>query len=145
MIRFVWVRPAGSTAEKLYMVIDPENSMEEIHENNNVGWISLQSTHGTTFIQDQLSAEDNGLQLRQNYPNPFSDISTIHYSTGNDEVITLEIYNMSGVLLRTYQEGFKQAGSYTINIEGSQFDSGIYLYTLRASYQSITGTMSIIH
>jgi hypothetical protein len=87
-------------------------------------------------------AEDNqspsAFNLRQNAPNPFNPSTTIHYDVpdgGGD--VTLQIYDVSGRLVRTLVNGYEPSGARAVswngrNDHGHPMASGIYFYRMTA-------------
>ena len=76
--------------------------------------------------------------LSQNYPNPFNPITTIKYQLPKTSLITINIYNVLGHLIRTLVEEKQEAGYHSIIWDGKdnnkqKVSSGIYLYTLKAN------------
>ena len=81
-------------------------------------------------------------QLFQSYPNPFNPDVWIPYELGEDASISIEIYNISGQLVRTLQVGMKKRGQYISkdkavywdgrNQLGERATSGVYFYVLKA-------------
>jgi len=87
---------------------------------------------------------DNSLQLHklgQNYPNPFSDQTTIYYEIGGETRVNISIYNLAGQLLSTLVERQHSPGSYSCiwdgtNASGMKLRGGVYLYRIStADYQ----------
>jgi len=70
--------------------------------------------------------------LQQNYPNPFNPNTVITYKLPHAGNIVLNIYDAGGRLIKAFDEGSKQAGSYSINFSGVDLASGIYYYSLFA-------------
>ncbi len=81
-------------------------------------------------------------QLLQSYPNPFNPDVWIPYELGKDASVSVEIYNISGQLVRTLQVGMKARGRYVSKDKAAYWDgrtqlgeraaSGVYFYVLRA-------------
>ena len=81
--------------------------------------------------------KDNGLtantySLQQNYPNPFNPSTVIQYALPYESNVKITVYNALGEIVKTFNEGTKQTGSYNINFNGEGLSSGIYLYTINA-------------
>lgn len=146
-IELSWIFPENILDyERIYCIIDPDESIEEIHEDNNTGWTVI----GNPVIVSGLgSLPEQKVQqteiLHQNYPNPFSDASNISYTLINAGTVNLYIYDISGKLLKTYNEGFKEAGSHALEIDGSLFESGIYYYKIQGSFGRESRKMMIMH
>ena len=68
-------------------------------------------------------------RLYQNKPNPFTNETIIQYeipkTVGSAQ---LYIFNMNGTLLKTFN--IEQRGLGELNIQGSEFIAGMYLYSL---------------
>ncbi|UCF04674.1 MAG: T9SS type A sorting domain-containing protein [bacterium] len=73
--------------------------------------------------------------LGQNYPNPFSGSTVIHYSLRWSMHIELSIYNIAGQLVRMLHSGAQEHGPYNAlwnghDTDGTPLASGIYFYRL---------------
>lgn len=84
------------------------------------------------------------IKLFQNQPNPFTKASMISYELTETAKVILNVYDITGKIIMTINEGNKDAGVYSINIDGKQFAPGTYFYSLRAGNASITKKMVII-
>ncbi len=72
--------------------------------------------------------------LSQNYPNPFNPTTTIRFSVKEDEVATLEIFNLKGQKVQSYSEFTSGSHSVTWNGKdgnGDPIASGVYFYKLK--------------
>jgi choice-of-anchor A domain-containing protein/uncharacterized repeat protein (TIGR01451 family) len=80
--------------------------------------------------------KDNGkaftFSLEQNYPNPFNPSTTIRYSTPVDGNVKLELYSITGQLVKTLVNTLQSRGSYAVTLNASELPSGMYLYRLTA-------------
>ena len=91
--------------------------------------------------------------LLMNYPNPFNPETWIPYQLAEPASVTLHIYAVSGVLVRTLDLGHQSAGRYQDRSHAAYWDgknevgesvaSGIYFYTLTAGDFTGTGKMLI--
>ena len=91
--------------------------------------------------------------LLTNFPNPFNPETWIPYQLAKPAEVTLTIYNMRGVVVRTMALGHKAAGLYTNrsraihwdgrNSIGEKVATGVYFYTLKAGEFSATRKMLI--
>ncbi|MBW7998246.1 MAG: T9SS type A sorting domain-containing protein [Candidatus Glassbacteria bacterium] len=77
--------------------------------------------------------------LGQNSPNPFNPVTTISYTVpeGGGEQVRIEVFDISGRLIATLADQFKDAGSYAVfwdgtDSRGAQVPSGVYFYRLQA-------------
>ena len=91
--------------------------------------------------------------LLTNYPNPFNPETWIPYQLAKPAEVTLTIYNMRGVVVRTIALGHQAAGVYTSrsraihwdgrNMFGEKVATGLYFYTLKTGDFSATRKMLI--
>jgi len=82
-------------------------------------------------------ARPSGVQLSQNFPNPFNAITVICYSVSQSTPVatTLKIFNTHGQLVKTLVDCRQSAGAYEVQWDGSDnlhrpVASGVYLYAL---------------
>jgi flagellar hook assembly protein FlgD len=74
--------------------------------------------------------------LGQNYPNPFNPTTKINYSLPKAGNVKLTVYNAVGSMVATIVNEYKPAGSYSVQFNGTNFASGIYLYRLESGINS---------
>ena len=109
-------------------------------------FLSLQLNVGDVQPQDTL--------LAQNYPNPFNPETWIPYQLSQSTQVRIDIYNVSGHLVRSLDLGWQPTGSYMTpssaaywdgkNAVGERVASGIYFYTLQTSDFTATRRMVIL-
>jgi hypothetical protein len=90
--------------------------------------VDAEYTSITSIVSDQLYTLSFNLQ--QNYPNPFNPTTTINYSIAKEGHVKLTVYNAIGSQVAVIVEEYKPAGNYSIQFNGSNLASGIYLYRL---------------
>jgi flagellar hook assembly protein FlgD len=69
-------------------------------------------------------------ELLQNVPNPFSGITEIWYKLENEATIQLNIYNYTGQLIKSIDEGIQPKGTHFIKFDSAGLNNGIYLYSI---------------
>ncbi|MBS1551636.1 MAG: T9SS type A sorting domain-containing protein [Bacteroidetes bacterium] len=82
--------------------------------------------------------------LLQNYPNPFNPSTIISYDLPYDVKLSLKIYDMSGKSVSTIVNEFQTAGYYSINFNGSNLASGMYIYNLKANGINLSKKMLLL-
>ncbi len=82
--------------------------------------------------------------LEQNYPNPFNPKTVITFKTPAEGQISLKVYDVLGNEVATLLNEQKPAGSYDVELDASQFTSGIYFYKLTSSTFSSTKKMIVL-
>ena len=90
------------------------------------------------FSPSDIAAAPMRTQLLQSYPNPFNPDVWIPYELGEDAAVSVEIYNISGQLVRTLLIGMKKRGQYIAKDKAVYWDgraqsgeraaSGVYFY-----------------
>ena len=92
------------------------------------------------FLLTLLIPEETA--LLPNYPNPFNPETWIPYQLSEPAEVTLRIYTVNGILVRTLVLGYTPAGIYQSRSRAAYWDgkndvgepvaSGVYFYTLTA-------------
>lgn len=104
----------------------------------------------TVGINDQFIVASSGdVLLDQNYPNPFSQQTTIHYTLINSSDVSLGIYNVNGELVRTLHNGYQFNGDYSFswngqNEAGANLYTGVYFYRLQVGDRSVARKMFML-
>ena len=112
------------------------------------------SQRGILFLQQLLKAlTPKKTALLPNFPNPFNPETWIPYHLSKDADVTLHIYAVNGMLVRTLTLGHQAAGMYQNrsraaywdgkNAVGESVASGVYFYTLTTGNFSATRKMLI--
>jgi hypothetical protein len=78
---------------------------------------------GETNLKEGVSIES--------YPNPFNDFTHLTYSLPVDCEVKLEVYNNSGVLLKTIVDASQKRGEYTVKYTALNINAGVYTVILR--------------
>jgi len=108
-------------------------------------WLLHTNQDGTLGLTDHQTPIERAYQLNQNYPNPFAESTTIDYVINNSEIITLEIFDLTGKLISTLVNGKEQAGSHSVQFDSKGLRSGIYYYQLQAGIHTSAKKMVISH
>jgi hypothetical protein len=91
----------------------------------------------------QLEGLPTEFALEQNYPNPFNPSTVIRFALPGEEHVRLDVYDMTGALVKVLVDQALRAGSVEVtwdgtNVTGAKVASGVYLYRLQAgSFTSI--------
>lgn len=138
-----WIIPGNLPAfPRIYAVIDPEGMLDEIHENNNVGWTVIGHSEFSSGIDDKLvESGAAGKNLTTAYPNPFTASFSIEFKSKRTELVTVELFDTKGSLVYELETA-EPAGLNRIEIPGENLVPGIYYY--RFSNRLETETRKII-
>ncbi len=97
-----------------------------------------------TNVKKVTNEVPSGFKLSQNYPNPFNPSTDIQVSLKQAGVMSLEIYNVLGQLVKVVAQGYKPAGVYQYNVKMDNFSSGVYFYTLQQGSNIMTKKMLLL-
>lgn len=78
------------------------------------------------------------LGFDQNFPNPFSDVTTLRYSLPKEMHVRLTVFDMLGRQIDTLVEGIHEAGIYTTEFNASGLPSGLYYAHIELDHLSFT-------
>jgi parallel beta-helix repeat protein len=78
------------------------------------------------------------------YPNPFNPVTTIRFALPEATRVNLSVYDISGRLVTTLVEGWRDAGIHEVAFDGSKLTSGVYLYRLEAGGFTASGKMVLM-
>jgi subtilisin-like proprotein convertase family protein len=87
--------------------------------------------------------------LAQNRPNPFSPSTVIEFRLPSPEVVTLEVFDVSGRRITTLVDGVMPAGPHAITWDGTDSDrgavaAGTYFYRLRSGDETRIRRMILV-
>lgn len=84
-------------------------------------------------------------KLNEAYPNPFNPSTNIKFSLAQSGLVSLNIYNITGQLVKTILDNVdKPQGNYEYQINMDNFSSGVYFYILRQGNQMVTKKMILL-
>jgi hypothetical protein len=100
-------------------------------------------------IDDAVSVEEefvnpSTFSLTQNYPNPFNPNTKISWQSPVSSWQTLKVFDILGREVSTVVDEFRNAGSYEVNLDASDLQSGVYFYRLQAGSFIETKKMVVI-
>lgn len=72
------------------------------------------------------------------YPNPFSESTNISYRLIGDSKVNVEVYDLSGSLVKRLLDANQKSGFYTLNFKPQSAKSGIYIVRLQAGNEVYT-------
>ncbi len=70
--------------------------------------------------------------LSQNYPNPFNPNTTIQFDLPQNSDVEITLYNSLGQQVKTIANRYYSAGYQSVNFNGSELASGMYIYQIKA-------------
>ena len=88
-------------------------------------------SYGTSYVEIDNNYP-NAFHLYQNYPNPFNPVTSIKYSVPKISLVNLVVYDVLGKEIMTLVNEEKYPGNYTIQFDGSNLSSGVYLCVMKS-------------
>jgi hypothetical protein len=98
-------------------------------------------TYTITGISSQ--EVDPAVMVSQNNPNPFSSSTNIRVSLLRDAHLTLEVYNLTGSLVKQFDFSTMNKGIHDIQFNAGGLSKGVYFYSINAGYSKVTKKMVI--
>ncbi len=84
------------------------------------------------------------ITLRQNYPNPFNPSTRITYSLPQGTHVALRVYDVLGNAVATLTNGFRPAGTHTVNFNAAHLSAGTYYYVLQTGGTRLVRRLSYV-
>jgi hypothetical protein len=99
--------------------------------------ITIEKGTNHTYVSDTIlvgvkSVNDNSFKLYQNYPNPVKSNTHINYHLTNSNFVSLKVFDYQGRELNTLVSQFQNEGDYSVNLNVSNLQSGVYFYRIEA-------------
>ncbi len=107
-------------------------------------WYFDEIVYATDTSTEQEGEHPSTMTLNQNYPNPFNPTTQIQFSIPESDNVRLDVYTITGQLVANVVNGRVNSGSHTISFDGSALASGVYIYRLQTSTQTITRKMTLV-
>ena len=74
-------------------------------------------------------------------PNPFDISTTLTYSLKDTREVHISVFDQQGKLIKILLDDTQTPGEYSIDVQGSGLESGVYLCLLRAGNEHVTYKM----
>ncbi|MHB1179282.1 MAG: T9SS type A sorting domain-containing protein, partial [Daejeonella sp.] len=84
----------------------------------------------------------DGIVLEQNFPNPGSVQTVINFSVPRTATTSIILYNLMGQEVRELVRASLPKGSYSINVNLSDLEAGVYLYKML--YEGTEKTLKLV-
>lgn len=95
-------------------------------------------------VQTEVDTNPLKFTLDQNFPNPFNPTTRINYSLKTVGKVNLTVYSIDGRKVAELINSVKNAGKHSVVWNASGLSSGVYIYRLTSSAQSITRKMILL-
>ncbi len=98
----------------------------------------------TTTIEQDTYKAPAVFKLNQNYPNPFNNSTRIQYKVPETQMVTLEVFDSNGRLVKALVKSNQAQGEYTANFDADGLASGIYFYKLTSGKTAFVQKMTLV-
>jgi len=105
-------------------------------------------------LQSAIDDDDNSAlplqtSLFANYPNPFNATTSISYALADAGQVQLEIFDITGRMVKTLIDGYQAAGTYSVtwdglNDQGKVTASGTYFFRLKTENENFVRKMALL-
>jgi hypothetical protein len=106
-------------------------------------WASIFDMNILSIDEQNLITVDN-INLFQNYPNPFNPTTSLQYTIGSRQFVTLKVFDLLGREVATLVNEEEPVGDYEVEFNGNNLPSGIYFYNLETKNFSDTKKMVLL-
>jgi PKD repeat protein len=80
-----------------------------------------------------ISENENAITSLDNYPNPFSDFTTINYVINKEAHVSMNVIDLLGNTIAELENGNKASGEYTATWNPENIAEGMYLLQLKVN------------
>ena len=111
-----------------------------------INWFKFSLSTSTNNLLNTLPGHT---KLKDNFPNPFSTKTTIHYQLSEATPVKLNIYNLLGEKVATLVNEYQAVGYYSVewnakDNNGNHLENGLYLTRLETGNNCIQTTKPIL-
>jgi len=100
--------------------------------------------YGTTAVIDEGS-DMYGYSLKQNYPNPVRNTTSINFQIPHNGHVLVEVLNSKGNVIDVLVKSQLNGGSHLIYCNASNYPSGLYIYRIHFGDYIRVKKMIVIH
>ncbi|HXH17950.1 MAG TPA: T9SS type A sorting domain-containing protein [Chitinophagales bacterium] len=128
-IQFHWLVPAGvNPGPRIYLVIDPNNLISEVHEDNNTGFSTL-GAGVVTGIEDE---KQHSAQVEARvYPNPAADgWAQVELRLPESGKLQSDLLDLQGRVVKELYNSNLRQGNYILPVSLSDVAHGFYFVTI---------------
>lgn len=137
------VKAAGNSTSKIdYRFVDANLIGNQL--SYRLKLVDLDGSYTYSQEVEINSSLPTSFSLSQNYPNPFNPTTKINYTVPFDSKVTISIYSITGELVMDLVNDFVSAGSYSVDFNGSNLASGMYIYKMTAGNFTQTNKMMLM-
>ena len=125
------------------------NNTDEIVEWGLLSVDEMMIAFGLYYEGEQLKNDIEELMpdrliLHSNFPNPFNPITNISYSLPENDIITINIYDIKGNHIQTVMDGYQEMGDYNFLWNAQNQSSGLYFVKMKTKLFTQTQKLMLV-
>ncbi|MCD4773202.1 MAG: right-handed parallel beta-helix repeat-containing protein [Bacteroidales bacterium] len=130
----------GKDLSFLGLDFDIENRLRPYYLYYDIGAYECQDS---TLSIDPIEEVKDGIILRNNYPNPFRNKTSIKFYLPEKSHIIISLFDKKGIMLKELLNKNMHKGEHKIKFDAKNLAKGTYFYTLSTNKNSLTKKMTI--
>ncbi len=145
---YTYTVPSTWNANKVYVVgmVNKRGTTTTTNEILNAARVLIGSN--TVGVEENTSVDP--IQVKQSFPNPFSDITALQFKLNTTDNVSVKVYNSYGQLVNTLVNTKLTPGDHTFywagnNTDGSLVSTGVYHCVIATSSTQITRPMVFVN
>jgi Secretion system C-terminal sorting domain len=95
-------------------------------------------------VQFFIVQPPSSLQVMQNYPNPFNPSTRILFGLPEADHVLLQVFDITGQLVSTLIDDYIGAGYHSVYFNAQKLSSGIYIYKITTTKNTIVKRMLLL-
>jgi fibronectin type 3 domain-containing protein len=142
---------AGTTYFYRVRAVSTTNVSDYTNEANANMGIAKAAENGTTDGETKSAVIPAEISFAPNYPNPFSasgtsgnPSTTISYSLPEGMHVSLEVVNLTGNVVATLMDGYRDRGVHRVTFKAKNLPSGVYYAVLKAGATTQVQRMTLL-
>ncbi len=133
----------GTTAKRSnYSYVDTKTTTGMVYYR--LKQIDFDGSYSYSNVVDADLNVPTDFSISQNYPNPFNPSTKIEFQLPQEENVSMKIYDILGNEVAQIINEKRVAGSYIVELDGSNLTSGIYFYHISAGKFSQTKKLMLL-
>ena len=97
---------------------------------------------GSSEVNDIVAPDET--ELRGNYPNPFSQQTTVELALSEQADVKVRVYNVLGQKVATVADGEMDAGTHKLGWDGNSLSSGVYFVRMEAGSKTDVHKVTVV-
>lgn len=115
------------------------------YRDHNLKWSEWSNSLQFRVSIDNYDEELNeGVALKQNFPNPYNSTTKIIYRILDKNFVSLKVYDVLGNEVSILVNQEMEAGEYEAEFDGKNLSSGVYFYKLQVGSLSKTKKLTLV-